>query len=90
MMPKYHYQCGNCARDWWQWNSISESDIQKCPSCLESLVTKVPTSFTTISQPPSHGNKKVGEETKNSIEENREVLKKMRSTAASKEYIPDD
>ena len=89
-MPKYHYRCESCTRDWWEWNSISESDIEECPSCGCFGVVKIPTNFAAPVQSSRSTSKKVGDVTKEHIEKNREMLKQMKEEASHSEWTPDD
>ena len=85
-MPKYHYSCKSCTRDWWEWRGMTEPDLEVCPSCDQKTVVKVPTQFAIPAKQASGGKRKVGEETKEYIEENREVLKQMKEEAKSVEF----
>ena len=81
-MPKYHYRCENCTRDWWQWCNISQSDLDKCPHCDKPAVIKIPTFFSPNSVVEE--NKQVGEMVEQSIIESKKELqqeiKKMKET----------
>ena len=56
------------------------------PSHDPKAVVKVPTQFAIPAKQASGGKRKVGEETKEYIEENREVLKQMKEEAKSVEF----
>lgn len=66
------------------------SEIVTDCECGSSFVFRIPNNFITINQTVSTGNKKVGEATKEGIEKNREVLKKMQQEARSNEFTVDD
>lgn len=85
-MPKYHYACKSCSREWWEWRGMSEPDLENCSYCNRPTVTKIPTTFVTVNKTHVEGDKKVGETTKEYIEENREVLKQMKKEAQSTEF----
>lgn len=57
---------------------------------MKDSVVKVPTNFITINQTVGTKDKKVGEATKEGIEENREILKKMQKEATTKDFKIDD
>jgi len=88
-MPKYHFRCDACDRDWWQWLSVSESDLLKCPHCNQAKPRKIPVSFMKIDM-PSQKKKGAQENVVDHIEENREVLKRMKEETKNKDVLKDD
>ena len=63
--------------------------ITEC-ECGSTFVFRVPSTFTTLVKDDRGRDKKVGEATKEGIEENREVLKQMKEQARSREFNPND
>ena len=88
-VPKYHYRCNNCSREWWEWLSVSESNREICPHCQGPSPQKIPTGFTMISNPVEK-KKSAKRNVVDHIEENREILKKMREQAKNKEELDND
>jgi len=82
-MPKYTYQCTVCNHIWSEWHSMSETTPGCCAG--SEATTKLPSSFSTIQRPPTIGQTKVGEATKQGIEENREILNQMKEAARTRE-----
>ena len=58
--------------------------------CGSTFVFRVPSTFTTLVMDDRGKDRKVGEATKEGIEENREVLKQMKEQARTQEYDPND
>ena len=88
-MPKYHYRCDGCTRVWWQWSSVADSNIINCPYCDHISPQKVPVNFTKIDRVVQE-KKGAKENVVSHIEENREILKKMRKQARNKDIINND
>ena len=87
-MPKYNYLCVECKKEWVEWNSVSNTDME-CPYCFSANVNKLPPSFFVIKDTNSKNKKTAKQNVVESIEENREILKKMKDEARKKEYIKD-
>ncbi len=87
-MPKYTYRCNTCEKTWDVWHSMSEL-ITDC-ECGSTFVFRVPSTFTTLVMDDRGRDRKVGEATKEGIEENREVLKQMKEQARTQEYDSND
>ncbi len=87
-MPKYSYRCNTCEKTWDEWHSMSET-VDEC-ECGSPFVFRVPSSFTTLVQEDRRTDRKVGEATKEGIEENRDILKKMRKRATTQEFEPNE
>tara|TARA_R110002020_G_scaffold46307_2_gene131840 strand:- start:86 stop:355 length:270 start_codon:yes stop_codon:yes gene_type:complete len=89
-MPKYYYRCDICQDEWSEWGSMTEvrHDCARCGS--KHGFYKVPQAFT--SNTVSHGTstKKVGDETKKGIEDNRKILNNMKQEAQAVEFKVDD
>jgi putative FmdB family regulatory protein len=85
-MPKYSYRCNTCKNKWDEWHSMSET-VEKCAECDSPFVFRIPSHFTTMKTEQS-GDRKVGEATKEGIEDNREVLKQMKEEARTREFDP--
>ena len=88
-VPKYHYRCDNCTREWWEWLPVSESNREACPHCQGPPPQKIPTGFTVISSLVEE-KKSAKRNVVDHIEENREILKKMREQAKNKEELDND
>ena len=88
-MPKYHYKCNSCTREWWEWLPVSESNRKVCPHCQGPPPQKIPTGFTVIGD-TAEESKSSKENVVTHIEENREILKKMREQAKTKDVFEDD
>tara|TARA_R100001015_G_C4625166_1_gene183597 strand:+ start:1772 stop:2038 length:267 start_codon:yes stop_codon:yes gene_type:complete len=88
-MPKYHYRCSSCTREWWEWRTMSQSDLEVCPHCEVSGVVKVPVSFSVIKDTVQE-KKGAKRNVIDHIEENREILKNMRDQAKDKDVLTDD
>ena len=78
-----------CSRDWWQWLSVSESDLSECPYCNQAKPQKVPVNFIKIDT-PSQEKKGARDNVVDHIEENREVLKRMKEQTKKKDVLNDD
>ena len=88
-VPKYHYRCDNCTREWWEWLSVSESNREICPHCQGPSPQKIPVNFIKIDIPIQE-KKSAQRNVVDHIEENREILKNMRDQAKSKDVLIDD
>ena len=88
-MPKYHYKCNSCSRDWWEWLSVSESNREACPHCEGPPPQKIPTGFTVVSETVEE-KKSAKRNVVDHIEENREILRKMRDQARNEEGLGND
>ena len=88
-VPKYHYKCNSCTREWWEWLPVSESNRKVCPHCQGPPPQKIPTGFTVIGD-TAEESKSSKENVVTHIEENREILKKMREHAKTKYLFEDD
>lgn len=88
-MPKYHYKCNSCTREWWEWLPVSESNRKVCPHCQGPPPQKIPTGFTVIGGKVEE-KKDSKENVVSHIEENREILKKMREQAKTKDVFEND
>ena len=77
-MPKYRYACDLCLKEWWEWMSMKDPSPQECPHCETGKPYKVPTKFVTMGNKPS-GKKTAKENVIDHIEENREILKQMKT-----------
>ena len=88
-VPKYHYKCNSCTREWWEWLPVSESNRKVCPHCQGPPPQKIPTGFTVIGGKVEE-KKDSKENVVSHIEENREILKKMREQAKTKDVFEND
>ena len=83
-MPRYFYKCSVCDVELDVWHSISErlADCEFCGhvNCLE----KMPTGFTTLKK--TEQSSKVGDITKEAIEEFGEELKEQKKKLQNIEY----
>ena len=89
MMPKYYYRCNWCAEEWEEWGSMT--DDRKVCVCARRITDfeKIPQPFTTTAG-SFLSKQKVGDETKKGIEENREILKKMKKESRAAAFTADD
>jgi len=87
-VPKYNYECEACKREWLQWNSLDDTDVE-CPHCFSKKVTKLPVSFTFVKVPQAE-EKTSKENVIDHIEENRKILKNMRKKAISEDVLNND
>ncbi len=78
-MPKYSYQCTLCDHIFSVYHSMGE-DLSNCPECKSENSLKKDVSRVYIRKDfvRSDTNKKVGELTREAIEENREILKSQK------------
>ena len=79
-MPRYKYRCDFCAHEWAEWHSMGELPME-CPSCFKrepNSIIRVPPSFVHKKSRKPSGNRKVGEVSREYIEENRKILRSMR------------
>tara|TARA_R100001594_G_scaffold150618_2_gene212750 strand:- start:42 stop:299 length:258 start_codon:yes stop_codon:yes gene_type:complete len=79
-MPRYRYKCDHCHREWWEWMSIKDPQPQECPHCEQGTPFKVITKFAIISK-EEPDKKTAKENVVDHIEENRQILKQMKSEA---------
>ena len=79
-MPKYSYGCEACSREWTQWNSLGEDPVD-CPHCFSKNIKKIPSSFVVIAE-TAEKRKTAKENVIDHIEENKEILKKMREQSS--------
>ena len=63
--------------------------VDEC-ECGSPFVFRVPSSFTTLTVEDRKTDRKVGEATKDGIEENRDILKKIRHRATTQEFEPNE
>ena len=75
-MPKYEYECRDCHLQWSVWHGMNDNS-EPC-ACGSKETFKIPPSFISNIKKVEKNEKKVGEVTESSIEENREVLKKFK------------
>ena len=68
---------------------MSQSDLEVCPHCEATGVVKVPVSFSVIKDAVQE-KKSAKRNVVDHIEENREILKKMRDQARNKEGLSND
>ena len=64
------------------------SDLVTDCECGSTFVFRVPNTFTTLVMDDRGREKKVGEVTKEGIEENRELLRQMKEEAQTREFEP--
>jgi len=81
-MPIYVYECLDCETHFTASHGMKESQAT-CKSCEGTDIRRVPTSFTNLSKRIEKV-KKVGEVTKEFIEENREELNKQKQELDNK------
>jgi putative FmdB family regulatory protein len=84
-MPKYFYSCQECEYSFGAYHSPKEK-LKNCPQCdtIDGLVRKVNKVF--INKQGTSELKKVGDLTKEFIENNREVLKDYKKELGNNEY----
>ena len=88
-MPRYRYGCGECGEVIIVFHGFEEtfSDCAKC-SHSGSMQKLLSTPITIKKEATNISNKKIGELTKEYIEENRKVLKQQKEEAKKKSYDP--
>lgn len=72
-MPIYVYQCGDCLGEWKENHLMSET-IEECPWCGSENIGRKPSSFS-YSGKKKEQTKKVGDLTKEFIENSKQDLK---------------
>ena len=84
-MPKYNYKCPECALRWEAWGAMKGTP-PPCPSCGFAHGEKVPSIVYVVNKEKKAVSKaqKTGQITKDHIEENREILKKMKKQIREK------
>ncbi len=75
-MPIYVYQCGDCLGEWKENHLMSES-IEDCPWCDSKNIARKPSDFTFNSK-KQEKQKKVGDLTREFIENSKEDLKNQK------------
>ena len=75
-MPIYVYQCGDCLGEWKENHLMSES-IDDCPWCDSKNISRKPTDFT-LNSKKQEKQKKVGDLTREFIENSKEDLKNQK------------
>ena len=84
-MPRYRYECTQCGDLIIAFHSFEEtfSDCEKCkqPNTMQRILS---TPLTINKKSTGHPNKKVGELTKEYIEENRKILEQQKKEATRK------
>jgi len=85
-MPKYFYKCKKCDFLFKIYHSINEK-LKDCPECeaIDGLVRKVNKVFVKKQQTTNLDNK-VGNLTKQFIEDNKTILKEYKEEIAQNEY----
>ena len=88
-MPRYRYGCAACGEIVIILHSFEEtfSDCEKCEQ-KDTMQRLLSTPIAIKKQGPDVSNKKIGELTKEYIEENRKVLKQQKEEAKKKSYDP--
>tara|TARA_R100000388_G_scaffold94967_2_gene84559 strand:- start:9315 stop:9563 length:249 start_codon:yes stop_codon:yes gene_type:complete len=75
-LPIYVYQCGDCLGEWKENHLMSES-IEDCPWCDSKNIARKPSDFTFNSK-KQEKQKKVGDLTREFIENSKEDLKNQK------------
>ncbi len=89
IVPKYNYRCDSCDKEWVQWSSMNNTDIE-CPYCFKGDVKKVPPgSFYIVNNSSADEQKSAKENVIEHIEENRDILKQMRGDAKKEMGVED-
>ena len=82
-MPKYKYRCNVCREEWHEWHRIEE-DPHACECGEQANLQRLPSLFTT--KKTKEVEKKVGDITKEHIEESRKKLKNQKEEAIKEEF----
>lgn len=82
-VPKYSYTCTRCDREWSQWNSMDDPDVE-CPYCFSRKVKKNPSLFSSVKNKET-SKKGSKENVIEHIEENRQILKDMKKNLSKEE-----
>jgi len=84
-MPKYRYYCKNCDTEFFVYHGMSDSQTQ-CVGCfaedIEKLITSPSFKKVVVKK------EKVGDLTKQHIEENRKILEEEKRKIREEEYEP--
>lgn len=88
IVPKYSYGCEICGREWFQWNSMSDSAVE-CPHCFSKKVNKLPVSFVIVHDDLDE-KKSAKENVIDHIEENKTILKKIKEQSSEERVINND
>ena len=88
IVPKYSYGCEICGREWLQWNSLGDVDVE-CPHCFSKKVNKLPVNFTFVKSIQTE-EKTSKESVVEHIEENRKILKKMQQKSINEDVLNND
>ena len=85
-MPKYGYQCDECMHSFIAFHGIKEK-LNNCPQCKaeNTLVREINKVFIK-KQEITNSTKKVGELTKQFIEDNRDILREHKEDLQGKNY----
>ena len=75
-MPIYVYQCGDCLGEWKENHLMSET-IEECPWCASANIGRKPSEFS-FSSGKQEEKKKVGDLTKEFIENSKQDLKNQK------------
>ena len=81
-MPKYHFQCKDCTRTWWEWMPISKCDHETCPHCGKGPPQKIPSNFSstrTANKSKSNTGDIVEQAIIDSKQEHKKEIEKMRN-----------
>ena len=87
-MPKYRYGCANCDRQWWEWASVADQ-LDVCPYCNMGRPTKLPVNFVVI-QNELEEQRSAKENVVDHIEQNKEILKKLKRQAKNEDILNND
>ena len=87
-MPRYRYECQICNVEILVRHAISDTLVD-CAACgADNSLKKLLSKPLCIKKKPTSRGTKVGEITKQYIEENREILEQQKKEAKSKSYEP--
>jgi len=76
-MPIYSYQCDSCFEEWTARHEMSET-VEECVQCASDKVVRIP-SFVSSDPKPTGVKTRVGDLTKEFIENSRKDLKTQKS-----------
>ncbi len=87
-MPKYFYHCNDCGDEWGEWHGMSESPAN-CP-CGSMDFERLPSSFALKIEKRETQKRKVGEITKDFIEDSKEELRAYQQKLEERTYEHND
>ena len=79
-MPKYAYECNDCAAEWTEWAAISDPPPAACPHCTVGQPFKILSKFVTMRKDKVE-TKSAKDNVIEHIEDNRMILQQIKQEA---------